>query len=75
MDATRILVIVLLIILHYVLAGMLLDDISKRKRVLGGKKIPWVIAILCVIFVGSLLYLLCHPKIFYDSDSDNEQQQ
>jgi len=63
-----ILSLVLFCILHLVLAIMLLHDLANRKRVLGGRKAPWAIAILFVTFLGSVLYLLCHPKIFYDSD-------
>ena len=70
MELSRILVIILLSILHLLLAGMLLDDIAKRKRILGGRKAPWIIAILFVVFVGAFFYLLCHPKIFYGSDDD-----
>jgi hypothetical protein len=55
-------------ILHWVLAIMLLQDLANRDRVLGGHKAPWVVIIDFVTFVGSLIYLLCHPKIFYDSD-------
>jgi len=54
--------------LHLVLAMMLLQDLANRERVLGGRKAPWAIAIIFVTFFGSLLYLLCHPKIFYDSE-------
>ncbi len=70
MELERILLIILMGILHLVLAGMLLEDIGHRKRVLGGRKAPWVVAILLVTFVGSLLYLLCHPRIFYGSDDE-----
>ncbi len=70
MELERILLIILMGILHLVLAGMLLEDIGHRKRVLGGRKAPWVVAILLVTFVGPLLYLLCHPRIFYGSDDE-----
>ncbi len=70
MELERILALILMSILHFVLVGMLLDDIAHRKRVLGGRKAPWVIAIIFVAFIGALLYLLCHPKIFYGSDDD-----
>ncbi len=70
MELERILALILMSILHFVLVGMLLDDIAHRKRVLGGRKAPWVIAIIFVAFIGALLYLLCHPKIFYGSDND-----
>lgn len=70
MELTRILAIVLLSILHLVLAGMLLDDIARRKRILGRRKAPWVIMILLVVFVGALIYLLCHPGVFYGADDE-----
>ncbi|MFC1932778.1 PLDc N-terminal domain-containing protein [Chloroflexota bacterium] len=63
------LALVLFSILHLALAIMLLHDLTGRKQVLGGRKAPWALAILFITFLGSLLYLLCHPKIFYDSDS------
>jgi len=65
MGIDRILLIILAVILHLVLAGMLLEDLSNRKRVLGRIKWPWAVVIMLVVFAGSLLYLLCHPKIFY----------
>ena len=72
MELEWILALVLFYILHLVLAMMLLHDLAGRKQVLGGRKAPWVIAIIFVTFLGSLLYLLCHPKIFYDSDFREE---
>jgi len=68
MEIERILAIVLFSILHWVLAIMLLEDLADRNRVLGGRKWPWAVAIIFVIFFGSLVYLLCHPKIFYDGN-------
>ncbi len=68
MDLERVLALVLFSILHWVLAIMLLHDLINRKKVLGGRKAPWAIAIILVTFLGSLLYLLCHPAIFYGSD-------
>lgn len=70
MDLERILGLVLFGLLHWVLAAMLLGDLSSRKRVLGGHKAPWAVAIILVTFVGSLAYLLCHPGIFYDKRED-----
>jgi len=52
-----------------VLAIMLLHDLAERKRVLGGRKWPWAVAIVLVTFLGSLMYLLCHPAVFYGSDN------
>ena len=68
MELEQIVALVLFGILHLVLAVMLLQDLANRERVVGGRKAPWAIAIIFVTFLGSLLYLLCHPKIFYDSD-------
>jgi len=58
-----ILELVLFSILHLILAGIVLNDIANRDRVLGGHKAPWVIIVILLTFVGSLLYLLCHPQI------------
>ena len=68
MELEWILRLVLFGILHWVLAGLLLRDLAARKRVLGGRKWPWAVVIIFVTFLGSLLYLLCHPQIFYDGD-------
>ena len=68
MEPERIIALVLFGILHWVLAIMLLNDLSEREKVLGGRKWIWGVAIVTITFIGSLLYLLCHPKIFYDSD-------
>jgi len=70
MELEWILALVLFCILHLVLAMMLLHDLANRKQVLGGHKAPWAIVILFVTFIGSLLYLLSHPKIFYSSDNE-----
>ncbi len=68
MELEWILSLVLFCILHLVLAMMLLHDLADRKRVLGGHKAPWAIAIIFVTFLGSVLYLLCHPQIFREDD-------
>lgn len=68
MELEWILRLVLFGILHWVLAIMLLQDLASRQRVLGGRKAPWAIAIVLITFLGSLLYLLCHPQIFRESD-------
>jgi len=67
-ELEQILALIVFSLMHWVLALMLLEDLGDRKRVLGGRKWPWAIAIIFVTFLGSLVYLLCHPKIFYGSD-------
>ena len=70
MDVERILGLAVFGVLHWVLAAMLLQDLASRKRVLGGHKGPWALAIIIVTFLGSLAYLLCHPGIFYDKGKE-----
>ena len=69
MEIDWILRLVLFGILHWVLAIMLLHDLANRQRVLGGRKAPWVIVIVLVTFLGSLLYLLCHPQVFREDNN------
>ena len=73
MELEWILRLVLFGILHWVLAIMLLHDLASRQRVLGGRKAPWAIVIALVTFLGSLLYLLCHPQIFREDDDKWER--
>ena len=68
MKLEQVLALVLFGIIHWVLVGILLDDLVERKKVLGGRKWVWAVVIIFVTFLGSLVYLLCHPKIFYDSN-------
>ncbi len=63
MDPEWILRIILFGIVHWILAGILIHDVAYRKRVFGGHKPPWVIAILIIPCFGSILYLLFHPQI------------
>jgi len=55
-------------IMHWVLALMMLQDLVYRKRVLGGKKAVWAVMIIFFLIIGSFLYLLCHPQIFFGED-------
>ncbi len=64
----RIFPLLVLSMLHWVLVIMLLEDMKTRERILGGRKWLWVVLITSVAFLGSMLYLLCHPKIFIDTD-------
>jgi hypothetical protein len=67
-ELEQILALIVFSLMHWVLALMLLEDLADRKRVLGGRKWPWAIAIVFITFIGSLVYLLLHPKILYGSD-------
>ena len=60
--------LLILSMLHWVLALMLLEDLKTRERILGGQKWPWVILITSIAFIGSMLYLLSHPKIFINPE-------
>ena len=63
MSLEWILRIVLFGIVHWILAGVMLQDLASRQRVFGGRKPPWAIVILIIPCFGSLLYLLFHPQI------------
>jgi hypothetical protein len=54
--------------LHWALAFMMLRDLANRKKVLFGKKAIWAVLIIFVFVLGSVLYLLCHPQIFFGED-------
>lgn len=70
MEPEWILRLVLFAVVHWALAVMLLHDLAGRKQVLGGRKWLWAVLIVFVTFLGSLLYLSCHPRIFYGSDNE-----
>ena len=72
MNSELIIRIVLLGIVHWVLAILLIQDLVSRKHVLGGRKWPWALAILLVTFLGSVVYLLCHPRVIIGGDRDEE---
>ena len=55
--------IILFGIVHWILAGFLLNDIASRQKVFGGHKAPWVIIILLIPCFGSIVYLLFHPSV------------
>jgi hypothetical protein len=55
--------IILFSIVHWILAGVLINDLASRKKVFAGHKAPWAIVILVIPCFGSLVYLLFHPQI------------
>ena len=68
METDWILRFVFLGIAHWALAGLMLDDLAKREKVLGGRKMLWGILIIFVTCVGSIVYLLFHPQILAPRD-------
>jgi hypothetical protein len=62
--------IVLFGLVHWILAGILLQDLASRKKVFGGRKAPWVIIVLVIPCFGSILYLLFHPQILAPRDEN-----
>ena len=60
--------IVLFSLVHWVLAGFMLNDLASRKKVVFGRKAPWAIIVLAVPCFGSLLYLMFHPQIINHED-------
>jgi hypothetical protein len=68
MEIDWILRLILFAVMHWILAAMMLHDLAYRRRVLGGRKWPWAVIILLVTFLGSLLYLVCHPRIIIGGD-------
>jgi uncharacterized membrane protein len=63
MELDWILRLILFAVMHWILAVMMLQDLASRKRVMGGRKWPWALIILLVTFLGSVIYLICHPRI------------
>lgn len=63
MDFEWIIRIVLFSIIHWILAGVLIQDISVRDKVFGKHKPVWVILMLIVPCFGSIIYLLFHPQV------------
>lgn len=63
MDTEWIIRIVLFSMVHWVLAGIMLQDLTSRQQVFGRHKAPWAVVILIIPCFGSLLYLLFHPQI------------
>ena len=67
--------IVLFGIAHWILAGIMLNDLASRRKVFGGRKAPWAVIILVIPGFGSLLYLMFHPQIFTPDDDDQNRDK
>jgi hypothetical protein len=66
--------IVLFGTVHWILCIML-QYLGSRQKILGGCKAPWAVMILLLPSFGSLLYLLCHPRILARHDEDQPRDQ
>ncbi len=75
MDPEWIVRIVLFGIVHWVLAGVLIQDLASRQKVFGGRKPPWAVVILLIPCFGSLLYLLFHPQILNPDYTGKEHRR
>lgn len=75
MEAQWILKLVLFGLTHWVLVGLVLPDIAGRKRVMGGKKWPWVVGVIFFTCFGSLAYLAFHPQVIVSGFSEKGAQR
>lgn len=75
MDSEFLLRIILIGIVHWILAGVMLQDIASREKVFGGRKLPWVLIIIFVTCFGSILYLLFHPQILNPDYSQHRKDR
>ena len=78
MDTEWIIRIVLFSLVHWILAGIMLQDLVSRQRVFGGHKAPWAIVVLILPCFGSLLYLSFHPQILgsrYEEENNKRKKR
>ena len=54
--ALLVLLVVVLTIAYYWLAGLALRDLLRRPAVRGDNKVSWGLVIVCIPFIGALLY-------------------
>lgn len=72
MELDWILRITLLGIVHWILAGLLLHDLTYRRKVVGGRKWLWALLIIFIMCFGSVIYLFFHPQILYQEEDEQE---
>lgn len=76
MEPEWILRLVLIGMAHWILAGIMIQDLANRQKVFGGRKSTWAIIILLLIpCFGSFLYLLFHPQIINPDNSQRGHRQ
>jgi len=73
MEPEWVLRIVVFGIVHWILAGIVLQDLASREKVFGGRKWPWGIMIIFIACFGSLLYLVFHPDILNPDKSGKDR--
>ena len=71
-SADWIIRVVLFAIVHWVLAGFMINDLASRKKIFGGRKAPWAVVILCIPCFGSIFYIMFHPRIFSPGDDGRD---
>ncbi len=71
-DITLILKIIVIAFIHWMLVPFALKALVERRRVLGGKKAPWAVAIIFLTCVGSLVYLMFHPNFGMETETRTE---
>ena len=62
-DVVFLMKIILLGVIHWALVPLALRTLIERPAVIGGRKVPWAVAIIFVTCLGSLIYLIFHPKM------------
>jgi hypothetical protein len=66
--------LVLFGLIHWILAGILIQDLASRRKVIGGHKAPWAVIMLIIPAFGSLLYLAFHPQILAPHDGEDHDR-
>lgn len=72
MGSVQIISLVIFCLLHLTLAIMLLQDLADREQVFGRRKAPWALLIMFLTFLGPLLYLIFHPRIFIENKKKDD---
>ncbi len=67
--------VILFGVAHWILAGILLNDLAAREKVFGGRKWPWGILIIFIAALGSILYLAFHPDILNPDSSRKDRDR
>jgi hypothetical protein len=63
-DTIRLLLIILLGFIHWSLVMLLIDDVKKENKL-------WIVFVFFVTVVGSVMYIITHPRIFIGKELDD----